>query len=377
MPGGETEAAGGHCLRLLDDLPEGAEHAALAHQQVGVENTGRFVLLAQRGDAAADERPRRVRRSEEGGLVLGDRPLGREAGEHLGGSAERFSGAEREVERPVRRLHDPRPPQRVAEIEEREILRPGFLRVGGGEEQVVVVRVVVERPGGQGQKIREAGEEAIRHPEIEVCPFAAALPENRRSRPDDRLGVSRRPGDLLPVEPRMIEVRERPLQPTEQPAGGCEQRLRPPGHRGEGPPLEIGKQPNQVGRPAEPGGGPMLPGPGRRRPRQPDPGSPRLHLLHQRLVHIEPLRRFAGGADLQDETPPLGGLEEEVPVPFAGERCGAPGDPPVLPGEVLRLRRRHRRPPRDGVREGDLRAGPSAFPRHQRSRRRIRPSLPA
>ena len=386
MTGGEPEPRGGDPCRFLRERGQDPEDAGLAHQQVGIGL--RHPRPADRRDPAAHERAGRVGRAEEVRLLAENRPFRGEPGQHPGGGPERFRRIERQVERRGRRFHDPRAGDGVAEVEEGEVLRPAGLRFPGGEEQVVVVRVVVERAGRQGEERREPRPDLAGQPPVEIGPLAGlgalgALGRGRRERPrprlDDRFGVSRRPGDLLLVQPRVIEIGQRVLQASEQPAGGGEQRRGPAEDPGQRRPVEIGEEP----RPAPAAGAPQLRArfAGERGKGLRD-AEPRVRVAGVRdhgAQHVEPRGRLSGGAYLEHEPPPAFGpiADEEVPVALPGERRRFAADPPVFRGQRRGFLRGHLGPPAHRVMENGETAGRSLRLRHQRNSRRMSPSFPA
>ena len=224
MAGGAAEARAGDRRRLgvqgLQDAPD----PRFAGQEIGIGDGAGFPgepvpgdgFPAEGGDAAADQPPDRERRAEEVRFLLADRAFARETGEDRrrgGKRVQRFAGG---VERRRRGLHDGRRAEGVPEVEEREVSRPGGFRFPGDEEQVVVVRVVVDRGARQREKPRPVRERPLGKPPVELPPPPFG---NRLHRcPEHPFRVPRRPGDVRDFEPGVVKTGERPPEAADQPA---------------------------------------------------------------------------------------------------------------------------------------------------------------
>ena len=370
--GGHPEPARGDFRGLCLDGPENTPHPALAHHQVLVRRRSGDPGPPQGGNSGAHERAGREGRPEEVRLLLADRPLGRETGEHPGGRRKRLECGSGGVEGRGRRLTDERTPERVPEVQEGDVLRLRGFGFAGGEQEIVVVGVVVKRAGGERQEVRQSVPDGV--DDVSVDAVAVLLTEDFGSRGNHGGRVGRGPGNLLDVELGIVEAGEGALHPPDQPPDGFQQGVRPTPEGGERQALEVAKQTHPVTAPAEVPPSRQPAGGGRNRFREAERRVPLAGPGDEAVLQAEPFGPLGGAADLEDEPLARIVLQQEVGVALAGERgrahlqspqrvrggrCLANRDPWPVPEGV------------DGEREPPHRRGA-----HQRSRSRRSPSLP-
>ena len=368
--GGDPEAAVGDFGRLRLEGPEDAPHPGLAHHQILIRRRAGNPGPPQGRNPGAHQRPGGEGDSEEVGLLLGERPFPRESGEHSRGGRQRFEGGGGGVEGGRRRFTDQRAPDGVPEVEERNVLRCRRFGRSRGEEEVVVVGVVVKRAGGKGQKVRQVVLDGVGDAPVDA---GGVLPaEDSGGRGDDRASVGRRPGNLVDVQFGMIETLEGALHPANDPADGFQQGMGAPPEGGERQALEVAEQTHPV--PAPGGVAPLRQraGCGRDGFREAQGGGPLANPRDESVLQVEASGALGRAAELEHEPVARVAFQQEVGVALAGERGGARRQAPQFAGGGRGLVNADSRPVPQGI---DGEREPPGL-RHQRSSSRRSPSLP-
>jgi len=325
---------------------------------------------AQGRDPGAHERPGREGDPEEVRLHLADRSLSRESGENPCSCREWFECGGGGVEGRRRRLTDQGTPDGVPEVQEGDVLRRRGFGRARGEEEVVVVGVVVERSGGEGQEVRQGFPDGIGN--APVGSGGVLIADDPGGRRDDGGSVGRRPGDLLDVEFGMVETAECALDPPDKPADRFQQGLRPAPEGGERLAVEVAKEADVMRASAEVTPFQVRAGFARDGFRKAQRRIPLEGARDESVLQVEPLGALGGAADLEHEPAACPVVQQKVGVALARERSSVRLPSPQLARDRGCLVGGDSWPVSERV------DGEREFPglRHQRSRSRSSPSLP-